>query len=141
MYVAASRNVTSFRPRAAISDLRTRGFGERLKGGTAYPDGSPVEIDGAPGSYKARPPVEAGTAAALVADYEREAALARAPYLQLLCRGSDAAEVQGHSTIQRAPNGPRHISGAANLWQVFSRPGGYGAPAGSGDSTPVLYAS
>jgi hypothetical protein len=41
-----------------------------LKGDPPYPDGSPVEIDGAPGSYKARPPVEPGTAATLVTDYE-----------------------------------------------------------------------
>jgi hypothetical protein len=46
------------------------GFGERLKGRSAYPDGSTVEIDGAPGRYKARPPVEARTAAALVTDYK-----------------------------------------------------------------------
>ena len=46
------------------------GFGKRLKGRSAYPDGSTVEIDGAPGSYKARPPVEARTAAALVTNYK-----------------------------------------------------------------------
>ena len=57
------------------------GFGERLKGGSAYSDGRPVDIDGAPGSYKARLPVEPRTIPALVTDYERKSALARAPYL------------------------------------------------------------
>jgi hypothetical protein len=46
------------------------GFGERLKGRSTYPDGGPVEVDGAPRSYKAWPPVESRTTATLVTDYK-----------------------------------------------------------------------
>src|SRR5882672_9915256 len=75
-------------------------FGERLKGGSAHPNGRPVDIDRAPRSYKARSPVKSRTTAALVTDHERKAAFARAPDLYLLSHSTNAAEVQGHSTIQ-----------------------------------------
>ena len=57
------------------------GLGERLKGGSAHPDGRLVDMDGAPRSYKARSPVKSRTSATLVTDHELEAALARVPYL------------------------------------------------------------
>jgi len=56
-------------------------FGERLKRGSGQPDGRPIDVDGAPGGYKAWPPVKSGTTAVLVTDYEREAEFTCAPYL------------------------------------------------------------
>ena len=52
-----------------------------LKGDPTTLTAGPLKLMERPRGYKARPPVEAGTAIALVADYEMKAAFARAPYL------------------------------------------------------------
>ena len=78
-------------------------------------DGRPVEIDGAPRSYKAGLPVKSGASPTLIADYKRVAVLTRAPNLWLLRRGGNAAEVQGHSTIQQALNGQEFDLGRPTL--------------------------
>ena len=92
-------------------------------------------MDGPPRSYKARPPVKPRTTATLVTDHEREAALARAPYLQLRCCRTNAAEVQCHLTLKQAKTAPGFQAGAANLKAGFLPARGLGASAGSDELT------
>jgi hypothetical protein len=81
--------------------------------------------------------VEPGTTSTFVTDYKREAALARAPYFQLLFRGSNAAEVQGHSRSSETAPAPTALAlGPPTCWQVFLRLGARGRSAGGKESTP-----
>src|SRR6478735_7987950 len=76
-------------------------------------------MDGPPRSCKAGPPAKPRTTATLVTDHEREAALARAPYLQLRCCTTNAAEVQCHLTLKQATTAPGFQAGVANLTGRF----------------------
>jgi len=96
------------------------GFGERLEGWSAHPDGRPVDTDGPPRSNKARPPAKPRTTATLVTNHQREVALARAPYLQLRCCRTNAAEVQCHLTLKQAKTAPGFRAAAADLTGRFS---------------------
>jgi hypothetical protein len=77
------------------------GLDERLEGGAADLDGGPVLMGGAPRHHKAWISVQAGTAAALIADHEREAAAVRTPYFHIFERSDDATE------LHAAPETPR----------------------------------
>jgi len=56
-------------------------------------NGGPVLIDWTPGGYEARGPLKAETAAARIADHERNAVAGRIPYLHVLNGTHDAAEL------------------------------------------------
>jgi hypothetical protein len=70
--------------------------GDFISESWAISAGISIDMDGAPRSYKTGLAVKSRPISALVTDYERKAAFVGAPYLQLLCRRTNTAEVQGH---------------------------------------------
>src|SRR5580700_970342 len=75
------------------------GLSERFEGRAADLDGARfLMMDRTPGRHEAGSSVKAGTAAALIADHERKAVAAPAPYFHVRVGTNDAAELHGHST-------------------------------------------
>jgi hypothetical protein len=66
------------------------GRSERLERRADDLNGGPVLTNRTPGGYEAGIAVKAGTAAALITDYERKAVAGRIPYLNLLDRSNHA---------------------------------------------------
>ena len=74
------------------------GLSERFEGRAADLDGARfLMMDRTPGRHEAGSSVKAGTAAALIADHERKAVAAPAPYFHVRDGTNDAAELHGHS--------------------------------------------
>jgi len=74
------------------------GFRERVEGRAADLDGARfLMMDRTPGRHEAGSSMKAGTAAALIADHERKAVAASAPYFYVRDGTNDAAELHGHS--------------------------------------------
>jgi len=93
----------------------------------------PVLINRTPRGYEAGIALKAGTAAALITDYERKAVAGRIPYLDRLDGSNDATELHDAPRI----TAPRHQvmklrrlfdSGPAQLRRISDRPQLAGRP-------------
>jgi hypothetical protein len=74
------------------------GLSQRFEGRAADLDGALfLMMDRTPGRHEAGSSAKAGTAAALIADHERKAVAAPAPYFHVRDGTNDAGELHGHS--------------------------------------------
>jgi len=80
------------------------GRSERLERRADDLNGGPVLINRTPGGYEAGIALKAGTAAALITDYERKAVAGRIPCLDLLDGSNHATELHDATRI----TAPRH---------------------------------